>query len=533
MSHRWSSSTLPVWLAGLTLLIFLASAGAADTPVDIETYDLSMSRGLLEFSNDRYDRAEAQFRRALHAKPRDSDASYYLGQSLIRLKKYGVAEKIFQQLLETEPSSGRGLLGLGIVRYNQGHYTDALTNLNAAEKTLPDDPLVYYYQGLVYHQMSAFEQSPARFLRATTLSPDLTSSAHYYSGIAYFQRGLLDQAKVEFEAAIASGEPESELARSAREFLEQVKGAAPKAPKRWDLSFTASEQYDTNVVLLPLGTQPPGGATGISRKNDYRTAFFARGEFRPIQTETWTTGVSYGIYQSFHRTLSGFDVEDHTPSLFVQRQIGSVQARLQYVFEYVKVGRSPYLIAHAFQPIFTFSEGNNKFTQFQFRYQNKDFQHGRFLFNSVRDGKNWLAGVTQYVFFADNTGYLRVGYTYDTDRTGGGSPFTATPGDQTNADWAYKAHRLSAGLGLPPLLTVNLNLAFDYYRQEYDNPNSFSPAGATRRKDNIFFFTGTLSRNISDSLSLVLEYNYTRDQANIPVFDYNRSVYSLTLSGRF
>jgi hypothetical protein len=64
-------------------------------------------------------------------------------------------------------------------------------------------------------------------------------------------------------------------------------------------------------------------------------------------------------------------------------------------------------------------EGYHAFTQVQFRYQNKDFQHGRFTSNSLRDGKNWLAGITQYILFAENTGNVRLGYTFDTDRTGG------------------------------------------------------------------------------------------------------------------
>lgn len=86
---------------------------------------------------------------------------------------------------------------------------------------------------------------------------------------------------------------------------------------------------------------------------------------------------------------------------------------------------------------------------------------------------------------------MRIGYTYDTDRTGGGSPSVAVVGNQTNADWAYRGHRVAAGLSLPPVMTVRLNLAFDYYRQDYDNPSSFSPSGTTRRLDEILFFTGT------------------------------------------
>ncbi|TLY18323.1 MAG: tetratricopeptide repeat protein [Nitrospirae bacterium] len=124
------------------------------------------------------------FERALKAKPGDLNASDYLGQTLLRLKKYETAETIFQQLVDANPQSGRALLGLGIAQSNLGKYNDALTSLSAAEKASPHDPLVYYYQGLVYHQLRAFDQSPALFSRAMALSPDLTPSARYYTGVA-------------------------------------------------------------------------------------------------------------------------------------------------------------------------------------------------------------------------------------------------------------------------------------------------------------------------------------------------------------
>ena len=517
----------------LLLLIILAYAPArADGPAGAETYDFRMSKGILDFSKGRYDKATESFQQALNAKPGDSDALYYLGQAFLRLRNYQGAETAFHQSLKREPVSARSLLGLGIAQVGLGKFQESLNALASAERLSADNPLIYYFKGLASQQLNAYDQSQALFSRAMALSPDLTPSARYYTGIGHYQRGLQEQAQKEFEAAIALSEPDSDLARSAQGLIQQQR-AAPKTPRAWDLSLSASGQYDSNVVLLPLGTQPPGGQTGISQKDDYRTAFYLRGEFRGIQTNAWTVGATYGFYQSLHQTLNAFDVEDHSPSLFVQHQFGIMQTRLQYIYDYVKVGRAPYLVAHAIQPTFTFSEGGDKFTLFQFRYQDKDFQHGRFQTNSFRDGKNWLAGVTQFFYFSNGAGLVRVGYTYDTDRTGGGSPGIASVGNQTNADWAYRAHRFATGLSLPPIMTLRLNLAFDYYLQDYDNPSSFSQTGTTHRSDRIIFFTGALSRNITDHVSIALEYNYTRDKSNLTLFDYARNVYSITLNARF
>ena len=497
-----------------------------------ETYDFSMTKGVVEFGRGHYEQAAHFFEQARQATPSDPEATEYLGQTLLRLKKYSDAEALFRDLTVRWPARAPSWLGLAISHNQLGKYHEALESLDQAQKLDPQNPLVHFYRGVVLHELKSFDQSSALFSRAMALSPDLTPTVRYYTGMSYYERGLLDQAHKELEAAIASGEPESELTRTARAILQQ-RTVVPKGAKPWDLSLSVSGQYDTNVVLLPIGVQPPSGTTGISQKDDFLTTIYARGEYRPIQTSLWTAGVTYGFYQSFHQQLVAFDIQDHAPSVFVQRQFGMVTARLQYAFDYVRVGQDPFLIAHAVQPIITIAESNSLFTQIQLRYQNKNFQDDRFVGNSFRDGNNWLVGITQYAYFANGTGHVRLGYTFDTDRTGGGNPSVAIPGIQSHADWAYKAHRLSVGLGIPEFWTLRPNFAFDYYHLDYDNPNSFSPNGMTRRRDNIMFVTAAIGRPLTDWLSISAEYNYTRDQSNLQVFDYNRSIFSLTLSSRF
>src|SRR5688572_1346455 len=418
--------------------ILLAFDHAAWAQLPNETYDFSITKGIVEFGRGHYEQAAAFYDQARQAVPDDPEASEYLGQVLLRLKRFPDAESLFHELTIRHPTRPQPWLGLAISQSQLGKYHEALGSLEEAQKLDPKNPLVYFYQGVISHELKSFNQSAALFSRAMALSPDLTPTARYYTGMSYYERGLLDQAQKEFEAAIAAGEPESELARTARAILQQ-RTAAPKGPKQWDLNLSVSGQYDSNVVLLPIGIQPPGGSTGISQKDDVRTTIYARGEYRPVQTSEWTAGIAYGFYQSLHRQLTAFDIQDHAPSVFVQRQLGVVTARLQYAFDYVRVGQDPFLLAHAVQPIVTIAEGDRYFTQFRFRYQSKYFQDDRFAGNSFRDGKNWLGGVTQYAYFASGTAHIRIGYTYHTDRTGGGHPAAATPGVQTHADWAYRS----------------------------------------------------------------------------------------------
>jgi tetratricopeptide (TPR) repeat protein len=518
--------------AGVVLALWLSAAWAQGVS-DEAAYELNFSKGLIAFEAGRLAEAEELFTRALIAKPGDADAGYYLGQTLLRLRKFAAAEQVFRQILETEPASHRALLGLAIALYNLEQDRAALEALERAERLDPTDPLVLYYQGLVYQRLKDYERAPGRFLRAMALSPDLAHSAHYFSGVAYYQRGAYEEAKEAFEAAIAA-QPASALSQSAQDFLRQMQNLPPPQPKRWTLEVTFSAEWDTNVVLLPNDTQPPAGSTGISQKQDYRTVLYGRGEYRAIQTEQWAAGASYGLYQSWHRTLSGFDVEDHSPTAFLRYHRGPLWLTAEYVYNYTLVGRAPYLIANAAQVLATHEEGARTFTQLEFRYQYKDFQHGRFPLNSARDGINWLGGVSQYLLFAGGEGRFRLGYVFDTDLTGGGSPTVAPlPGELAPADWAYRGNRVITSLELPPVYTAELDMAFEYYRVNYLHPNSLSLDGLTRRQDRIYAFTATLSRDFARYFTAALQYSYTRDQSNIEAFDWNRSIYSFILTGTF
>lgn len=516
----------------LALLPFLSVTSSwAQSPLPSEAYDLSVSKGLVEFELKRYDSAEKFFRRALEAKPDDPRATFYLGQALTRNRKYKEAETVFRKLITTEPSSGRGPLGLGIVLYNQRRYREALDSLARAETLSPNEALVYYYQGLSYFQLAEYEQTPPRFDRAMTLGPDLSSSAHYYSGLAYYQLGTLEEVRAELEA-VRKLEPESEFGKSAATILERIKAGVPiKGRKMWDLIVNVSSQWDDNVVLLPGGFSPPAGATGISRSSDYRTAFSLRGEVRAIEQGPFAAGANYSLYQSFHRVLSGFDVESHTPGAFLQYTVGPVQTRLQYFLDYVKVGREEFLVAHSFAPLITIRESPTFFTQIQLRYQDLDFRNDRFSFNSFRSGHDWLAGATQYLVIANNSGHLRIGYNYDRYITAGKDVSVAT--SSSAADWAYQGHRVAAGFSLPPFYKITLDGGVDYYIQRYDNANSFSPGGTVFRSDKIYNYYATVTRKLTDNFSLAFQYLHTYGDSNLVVFNYRRNIYGLVLTGQF
>lgn len=491
-------------------------------------HDFDLSKGLYLYSSRQYREAEHHLTSAFNAKPGDSQAGYYLGQTLLRLGRYDEAEERYRQILRQRPNDARARMGLGMALYHQERFTDALANLSSAESDLREEPLLFYYEGLTAAALQAYSQASDKFLRAGALDPELAQDPHYKRGASFYAQGKPEQAVNEFRTAVATDSPPAGRPGVSA-------GAGLSTPvKRWDLQAALSLQYDSNVVLLPSGLSSPGN--NISHKDDFVTVLAGSGEYRFIQDDLWTIGAGYGFYQNVHARLSDFNVQDHTPTVYVQRRIGSAQLRFQYLLDYVTVGGDSFLLANTLLSSLTVPQSERTYTRAFVRYQNKDFKEfdldGAGV-NPTRDANNWMVGAMQYLSFQDNRGHVRAGYTFDTDRTGGGDVAQAIPGVPSKTDWSYTGHRFSTGVAFQPMAATKLDLAFDYYRQGYDNPNSFSIDGTTVRKDNIFQLTGTAVRDLRSWLWVAFQYSYTRDDANVAAFSYVRHVVSFTVGGRF
>ena len=102
--------------------ILLAFDHAAWAQLPNETYDFSITKGIVEFGRGHYEQAAAFFEQARQAVPDDPEASEYLGQVLLRLKRFPDAEALFQDLTIRHPTHSPGW-GLPSHKVNSGNIT--------------------------------------------------------------------------------------------------------------------------------------------------------------------------------------------------------------------------------------------------------------------------------------------------------------------------------------------------------------------------------------------------------------------------
>ena len=149
------------------------------------------------YTTSRYGEAERYLREAFNAKPGDSTAGYYLGLTSITAR-YTAAEERFREVLWRHPDDARARMGLGMALYHQDRYPEASAELTVAERTLKDEPLLYYYAGLAAAAQQKHDQASEKFLRAGKMDPELANDPHYQRGVALQSKGDEQQATAEF-----------------------------------------------------------------------------------------------------------------------------------------------------------------------------------------------------------------------------------------------------------------------------------------------------------------------------------------------
>jgi len=105
--------------------------------------------------------------------------------------------------MQSNREEAGGHLVVGTAFIKSGEYTDALRELFAAERIIPDDPTVHYYLGIAYLGKEARDRAFKEFQKTVDLNPDY-SEAHNYLGTMYLENKQWDLAIASFDRALSN-----------------------------------------------------------------------------------------------------------------------------------------------------------------------------------------------------------------------------------------------------------------------------------------------------------------------------------------
>ena len=123
-------------------------------------------------------------------------------QKNLRQRKYRIAEKQYQTILEKYPNDLDALSNLGVVYFRSGQIGTAESTLKKALAIAPNDDSVLTTLGIVHYRQSRFDEALKELRKAIQINPN-SATAHNYLGITASQKGRQQEAEKEMLQAVA------------------------------------------------------------------------------------------------------------------------------------------------------------------------------------------------------------------------------------------------------------------------------------------------------------------------------------------
>jgi len=529
-------SRLALWVATVWMTITIGTPSrlfAEERPS--ADYDFYMTQGTTFFNRKAYDHAVASFRSALAAHPNDPRAAFFLGLSEAKGGAYAAAESdlLFALDLNSQKEKDGIYRALGEVYLKQEKYAQAAEVLGKIADG--DDPLTIYYRGLARKGLKDDRTATPLLEQAVRLAEaknlDWLEAARYHLGISQYRVSQREEAKESFSDVVARA-PGSHRANQSALFLKRIENDLTLAREArrlhvLGLAVSAGLQYDTNATLEP---SVGGIIQSVGRKKDNRFFLQVDADYKRHPTSAW--GVGYGFYQTLHLRNDqtthvhgvlknvNLNLQSHEPRFFLIYDQERLQTRLDYMLNYTEVGESHYVTSHTLRPSLTIVHQPTLSTQLHYQANYHQYKVASFFpDNKERTGVNHALGATEYFYFAQGKRYVSVGYLYDQE-------------DAKGDDWDAVGHQflLAGEAELSSNLRARVNA--DYTQRDYPHPNSFVLPQQIERDDRIYTLSGRLGHPIFAGVEIAVQYTYLHNDSNLAIFDYNRSIYSVLVSGR-
>jgi tetratricopeptide (TPR) repeat protein/CHAT domain-containing protein len=140
---------------------------------DKEAWPIFYFRGICYERLNRWDRAEADLKKALDLNPEEPHVLNYLGYSWIeRGGNVEEAIRMIRRAVEQQPDDGYTVDSLGWAYFRTGNYEEALKTLERAVRLKPDDPTLNDHLGDVYAKLGRLSEARPQWVRARDLRPE-------------------------------------------------------------------------------------------------------------------------------------------------------------------------------------------------------------------------------------------------------------------------------------------------------------------------------------------------------------------------
>jgi tetratricopeptide (TPR) repeat protein len=464
-----------------------------------------LEEGIALYRQEDYDEALSALKKVREEDPTSTLAAYYLGLTYKQIQDYKHAKPHLEAAVTHTPKIKGALLELVEVLYQLKEMEEARHYIGVAEKEGIKPAQTAFLKGLVLLKEGRNLEAVEAFEEAKALDKSLVQTADYQIGMAYLKEKRFKEAKETFKEVVII-DPNSDIALFASRYMETLlKKEEEEKPFKFSLGL--AYQYDDNVILRPSGIAVAGI---IADESDTREVTTFTSEYTKRFTDKLRLKLNYSLYWANQDDLNEYDVLSNnttvTPSYYFEKASLSVPIG----YNYTMVGGHDYLSSLSVNPLFNLMVGNSYMGQLFFKYQNKNFLKSAANANEKRDSNYYGGGAGLFLFFADNKGFLNLRYELNKD-------------DAEGRNWEYVGNKFTATLLVPLFERLKVSASGEAFLQDFENTHTVF---GEERDDEMYTASCMLTYDLFKDTEIQLRYTYVKNDSNIGVYDYDRSIYS-------
>lgn len=489
------------------LIIFTLTASA--------NYELNINKGIALYLEENYEEALSILKLAVEENPDSPVANQLIGLSYFQLGNYTESINYLEIAKQLDPNIETIQLDLGNSYLKAGKYPEAQEELRQYLNNNNNSGIGYYYLGYAQLLNSEYKQSIDSFSRAMELNPELKLQSTYYQGVALYSLFKYQQARQNFLIVHEMAPPGNKLGLSAQEYLDILRVLG----KKYYANFSFGYQYDTNVGLEPENVQI------FTDEKDSSLFLYLNLGYKPYFTDEATIGFDYRTFFNFHDELTDFNIQNHTFSVYGEKDVNSfskpLRAFLNYSYQIVLIDGSPadnlFSQSHIIVPGFTLRWSEDLTSRLFYKFQYDDFKDF-----PERDAYNNSITLAQYYRMYNGRLILSPGVKLE---------LNSADNIQGERSFTYWSPTIFLEASASPMDKVILFSRLHYHYQDYYD-DEFD------RRDNQIGVRFLLQREIYKSIYLDLGYDYIYNGSNSDLagpepFQYKRNVFTAGFSLKY
>ncbi len=406
-------------VAGFSALVAatLLAAGPASAALDdAARAEILQQRGAHALRTGDTEAALLKLYESLQLRPDHPETLALYARALLESGRPAEAEQVTQRLRRSNPNDPDVHFLLALTAYRQQDWIAARGHLEAARAAAPQDARVRLYLGRAYQELGEDQNAEIELQEAARLDPEFQGPAAYRLGLLHLQRSELRDAERFFEE-VREIDPDSELARSAERYLQELR---KRQPQRISLWARLGAAYDSNLTIAGADDQ-----VDQSSVDGYRAVLETGLNARVFEWNGLSLRTGFTGYVSYHNKEHSFDIQQIRPWTSLSYQpLQQLAFDVRLTHERVWRNYHSFKAANFVQPAIRIMPAKGYLTRIFGEWEDRNYLDA---FESIptrdRDGQVRRLGIDQYFPipnpFSEGLAYLRLGYRYRVEASDG------------------------------------------------------------------------------------------------------------------